>query len=129
MQSKKNIKKLSTLCLLFIVILFVLSFNFVGAKDVVSKPSEPIGLPNPLGIVDVRVLIGRIIQSLLGLVGSLALVMFIYGGFLWMFSGGNQDRVKKGKDVLTWATLGLAIIFTSYAILKFVFTVLEGSVK
>ena len=33
---------------------------------------------------------------------------------------GNEQQIKKGKDILMWATLGLVIIFSSYALVKFV---------
>ncbi len=38
-----------------------------------------------------------------------------------MTAGGASDKVKKGRDILVWATLGLALIFSSYAILNFIF--------
>ncbi len=65
-------------------------------------------------------LIGRVINGVLGVVGSLALIMFVYGGLLWMTSAGNDEKVKQGKDVLIWATLGLLIIFASYALVNFI---------
>ncbi|MDD5110104.1 MAG: pilin [Patescibacteria group bacterium] len=72
-------------------------------------------LPNPLGnVVDPRVLVGQVIGAVLGIVGSLALAMFIYGGFLWMTSAGNTERVTKGKNVILWASFGLAVIFSAY---------------
>lgn len=64
--------------------------------------------------------IGRIINSALGIVGSLALLMFIYGGFVWLTSAGSADKVTKGKNILVWATIGLVVIFTSYGATKFV---------
>ncbi|MFH2045965.1 MAG: hypothetical protein ABIK92_12555 [Pseudomonadota bacterium] len=45
-------------------------------------------------------LIGQIINGVLGVVGSLALVIFIYGGFMWMMAAGSNERVQKGKDIL-----------------------------
>lgn len=77
-------------------------------------------LPNPLGTTDVTELIARVIRSIVGIVGSIGLLMFIYGGFTWMTAGGNEKRVEQGKQILTWAVLGLVIIFSSYAILSFV---------
>ncbi|MBU1420966.1 pilin, partial [Patescibacteria group bacterium] len=83
-------------------------------------------LPNPLdpnktGVNPTpQALIGKIINAALGIVGSLALVMFIYGGFMWMMAGGNTERVQKGKDTLVWTALGLVIIFSSYALVRFV---------
>lgn len=84
-------------------------------------------LPNPLGgNMTPEILIGKIINALLGIVGSLALVMFVYGGFMWMLSAGNKERVQRGKDILTWATVGLVVIFSSYALVRFVFKAFEG---
>jgi hypothetical protein len=79
-------------------------------------------LPNPLGTTSVYDILGRVIKAALGLTGAIALVMFIYGGFLMMFSGGNPSAVKKGKDTLVMAVLGLVVIFASYAIVNFIIT-------
>lgn len=84
--------------------------------------SATIALDNPLGTDDPRVLIGQIIRVLLGVVGSLALVFFIYGGLTWMTSAGSANRVESGKNTLIWATLGLVVIFTSYTVLTFILT-------
>lgn len=78
-------------------------------------------LPNPLGEnVTIITIIARVIKFVLGIVGVLALIMIIYGGILWMTSGGNVEQVKKGKNTLVWAILGLAIVFFAYSIVTFV---------
>ncbi|NTW22459.1 hypothetical protein HGA34_02845 [Candidatus Falkowbacteria bacterium] len=64
--------------------------------------------------------IGKIINTALGVVGSLALLMFIYGGFTWLTSAGSADKVTKGKNILVWAVIGLVVIFMSYGATKFV---------
>lgn len=74
---------------------------------------------SPIGEVTGPELIGRIIKTALGIVGALALAMFIYGGFTWLTSGGSTDKIKKGKDVLMWATIGLVVIFASYTLVDF----------
>lgn len=85
--------------------------------------SQTVSLSNPLGSdVTIPGLIGRVINAILGIVGSLALVMFIYGGFTWMLAAGSSEKVKKGKDILVWAAIGLIVIFSSYALVKFVIT-------
>lgn len=82
---------------------------------VLAATNQSIQLPNPLGtVVDPRVLIGQVIGAVLGIVGSIALAMFLWGGFLWMTSAGNQERVTKGKNVILWASFGLAVIFSAY---------------
>ena len=71
-------------------------------------------------------LIGQIINGRLGIVRSLALVMFIYGGFVWMLAAGSNEKVQKGKDILVWATLGLVVIFSAYAVVKFIIEGIAG---
>lgn len=88
-----------------------------GADD---SSSNQVTLDNPLPSgTDPQSLIGNIISAVMGIIGSLALAMFIYGGFTWMTAAGNSERVSKGKDILIWATLGLIAIFASYSIIKF----------
>ena len=61
----------------------------------------------------------EIIQAILGVVDSIALLMFIYGGFLWLTSSGNEQKITQGKQVLVWATI-LTVIFLSYTLVNFV---------
>ncbi len=56
---------------------------------------------------------------ILGIVGSLTLVMFIYGGLLFLTSSGSSEQVSKAKGVLMAAVIGLIIVFSSYLIIKF----------
>ncbi len=76
-------------------------------------------LTNPLSTDSPQVLIGNIINAALGVVGSIALLMFIYGGFTWMTSGGSADKIKKGRDILMWSAIGLIVIFASYGLVRF----------
>ncbi len=95
-----------------------------------TDPSGAVSLTNPLTGTQksegIPTLLGKIINSVLGIIGSLALVMFIYGGASWMLSGGNQEQVTKGKNIIIWAAIGIVIIFTAYAIVKFVLTTVTG---
>ena len=123
------------LILLFMVFTFLFSANLAFA--VCSNQTQADGtvkLCNPLTGNDtydetkegIPVLLGNIINSVLGIIGSLALVMFIYGGATWMLSAGNQEQVTKGKNILIWAALGLVIIFTAYALVRFVLTTITA---
>lgn len=87
----------------------------------ITGTKKTTALTNPLGgIESPQALIGQVINSLFGIVGSLALVMFIYGGFLWMTSAGSSEQVKKGKDIFIWAVVGLVVVFSAYSIVRFV---------
>jgi len=125
---------------IMICLLIALSLSFCtnialaksGTEADVSAASGETGstaavLDNPLGENDPRVIIGNIINAILGVVGSLALLMFIYGGVIWLLSQGNEQKVEQGKKLILWAAMGLIVIFTSYALVLFVINAVTGS--
>lgn len=93
----------------------------VGAGTIPTFGLNPL-CPNGSQDCSPPAIIGRLIRGVLGIVGTLALVMFVYGGFLWMISsqGGNDKKVQYAKDVLVWSTLGLLVIFASYMMVNFI---------
>ena len=106
-----------------------LAFAVEAKKD---KPGE-VTLPNPLVNKDTKAnltiqqIIGSGIRVSLGIVGSVALVMFFYGGYLWLISGGSSDKIKKGKETLIWATIGLVVIFGSGILVRTVINALQAA--
>ncbi len=80
-------------------------------------------LENPLAAKSIPEAIGKATRIFIGVSGSLALLAFIWGGLLMLTSSGSEERVKKGKQILVMSTIGLIIIFASYALLKTIFTV------
>jgi len=84
-------------------------------------------LPNPLGTSSVQEFIGNLIKAALGISGSIALAVFVYGGFLFLLSAADAKNVQKGKDAMLYGVVGLAIIFGSYAIVNFVINALLGA--
>lgn len=76
---------------------------------------------NKLGTTDVSLIIGRAVKSALGIIGTIAFALFVYAGILWMVSVGNSERIGKAKDILVWTSLGIAVIFASYAIVDIIF--------
>ena len=64
-------------------------------------------------------------EFIFGISGSLALLMFMYGGFTWVTSGGSEQRITKGRDIVRNAVIGLIIVFMSAAIVQFALTALD----
>ena len=62
----------------------------------------------------------NIIDAVLGVIGIVAVIFVVYGGFLYLTSAGDPSKVKKGKETLLYACIGLAIVGLSYAIVNFV---------
>ncbi len=96
-----------------------------GASGTVNSGAASggtVSLTNPLGTTDPREIIGNLIKAVLSIIGSVTLLMFVYGGVLWITSMGNDKQVAKGKAVLVWAVAGLAIIAGAYAITNAIIT-------
>jgi len=83
-----------------------------GAADA----NKPVTLINPLGTTDPREIIGNLIRAIISIIGSITLLMFVYGGVLWITSMGDDKKVMKGKQILVWCVAGLAIIAGAYAL-------------
>ena len=81
---------------------------------------------NPLRTTSVQGLITNIINAVLSIVGLVAVAMLIYGGFLIMISGGEQEKYDSGKKTITYAVVGLIVVILSYAIMNFIVTAVTG---
>ena len=136
-------KILSFMLSLFVVGLFALPVA-VGAA-LPGEAVEPIPVVNvgtaadPLGITygkasglgtkDVRETVARIINVALGLLGIVAVVIILIGGFEWMTAGGNEEKTGEARNRIFAGIIGLAIILSAYAIAQFVINSLVSATK
>lgn len=72
------------------------------------------------GSRDLYDMLAGIINTALYFLGGIAVLLFLYGGFLWFTSQGNDDKINSAKKIMGSAVVGLAIIFASYAAAQFV---------
>ncbi len=78
------------------------------------------------GCRNVNVLVDFLVKFsnwLFGIAGGAALIVFVYGGFVILTAAGGE-RVKKGKDIIVAAVIGLIIVFTAQVGLKFILSAL-----
>ena len=106
---------------LIIILLFVFfTINFVSAAPIVPQGDNYESGGYELN--DFLSMAVNISNIILGLVGSLTLLMFVYGGLMMIISSGNAEKVTKAKGILLAAIIGLVIVFSSYIIIQFVMT-------
>ncbi len=116
------------LIILTIVLLFSMFFIMPVLAGSISGQVEQFGGQIGASKQSLPNLAALIINSILSVLGLLFFVLILYGGYLYMTSQGEQDKVKKAKQTLTTAIIGLLIILTAYAISAFVINiVLVGS--
>lgn len=71
---------------------------------------------------DFVVILVKVSKIILALSGSLALIAFIIGGYMFLLSGGNSNMVERGKLTLIGAVIGLIIVFTSFLAINTIMT-------
>lgn len=62
----------------------------------------------------------QFINLLARLIGSVAFIALIGGGFILMVSSGNENLLTKGKDAIKYAIIGLIVALSAYFITSFV---------
>jgi hypothetical protein len=63
-----------------------------------------------------------VINMLLFLLGAIAVVMIVIGGFRYTTSNGEASSIKSAKDTILYAVIGLVVAIMAYAIVNFVLT-------
>jgi len=119
----KKMFKVLTLCFVGIFLLFIFSSSTVLAGDFGLSYVSGKGLVEK----SAGVVIGNLVQWVLGIVGVLLLIMIIYGGILYMISAGNEDQIGTAKKVLTYAMFGVVIIAIAFALTRVIISALLGS--
>ena len=109
---RKSLIIVTSVCLFTLLVLPVLALD-VGLNY---------GTYTGLGTTDIRSGVMNIVRYLLGFLGVIAIIIILYGGFDWLTSAGNEEKVGQAKKIITAGIIGLIIIFVSYAIAAFVIT-------
>jgi hypothetical protein len=73
-----------------------------------------------LGDQSLGVTISMLINAVISVLGIVAVLLILWGGFIWMTAAGNDEKVDKAKKLIISGVIGLVIIFSAFAIAKFV---------
>jgi len=78
---------------------------------------------------DPRIIVAQIIKIFLTIVGTLSLVYTIYGGVVIMTSGGQEEKITKGRKTVFYGAIGVFIILCAYSIAYYVYSVIDRSME
>jgi len=98
----------------------------VNPLDKVSGIAGGSGYDTSASASSLSDIISNVINAFLAILGVIFLILIIYAGYLWMTAQGNDEQVKKAKDLIRNAIIGVIIIVAAYAITAFVFSYLIG---
>ncbi len=63
---------------------------------------------------------------ILGIMGAVAFVFFLYGGISFIIAAGNSEKITQAKSIFKNAIIGLVIILLAWEIVNLVIGVLAG---
>lgn len=66
--------------------------------------------------------IATIINIFSLVVGAVAVIMIIVGGFKYITSGGDSSNISSAKNTILYAIVGLVIVAIAQAVVRFVLT-------
>lgn len=75
---------------------------------------------DPVGIA------GLIVRAALTLIGLIFLILTVYGGSLYLTAGGNEETVKKAKNIIVRAMIGVLIVVFAGAITQFIVSQIQS---
>ena len=87
--------------------------GFISTKDNPGAVNSATG-----GQGDFRTLALTIVNFFLTFLGLIAVVMIIYGGFLYVTAAGNQEKIESAKKIIMYAIIGIVVILLSFAIVN-----------
>ncbi len=71
------------------------------------------------GFVSFLIMFANLSELMLGIIGSLALLFFVYGGFVFLTAAGSAEKISQGKRTLVAAVIGIAIVLGSYTVIDY----------
>jgi hypothetical protein len=70
-------------------------------------------------------LVKTVVNTMLFILGAIAVIMIVIGGIRYTLSGGDASNTKAAKDTILYAVIGLVVAVMAYAIVNFVIGALK----
>lgn len=100
------IKRISTT---IYVSLLIFSALVTHGESTPILEKAPGSLLSKGGIKGAYALITKAGGWLFNIIIALAVVFIIYGGFVFLTAGGEEEKIKSGKNYVLWGVIGLVV--------------------
>ena len=77
-----------------------------------------IGYNDPITSADA--FLGKALGVVYSIAGIVAVIVIIIGGFMYITSAGNTDRIKTAKNAILYPVIGLVVVITAFIITRYV---------
>ena len=100
------------------------AFIFLGSAGFALAQ---VTLPNPLTANSITNLICSIAVYVSSIVGTLAVLMFIWAGILYLTGGAKPDNIQRANKAVLYASIGLAIALIGTGLIALISFIVGGS--
>jgi len=112
--NEENMKKAKNQIIYAGIGLMLIGIAEFAVKDVIF-PQQGTQLPD---VEKTKLLIISITNFIAGFITTLAAVMYIYGGYIYVTAFGNEEANSKAKKIIIGATIGLVLAMGAFAIVN-----------
>lgn len=98
-------------------------FLALGAPFVFAPPA----FAQAAEVGQVENFIKTIVQAMATIAGFIAVAFIVIGGYTYIVSSGNPEKLERAKHTMLYAALGLVIVIAAFAITNFVSSAAKGS--
>lgn len=104
------------------VLIVILPVMVFGAEPITPECDVYVNgkLTNPCTVNHLLKILENTAKWILGVIGSVALILFVYGGFLWVTAAGNSGRVEQGRNIIVGTVVGIIIVLGAYTGVRFI---------
>lgn len=106
-----------------VLFLFFARLSVVVAQTLLPQDENICGACLTKGdchLKDIPCYIKFIAEYVVGIVGTLSVVMIMVGGYQWIMGGVSEDQKSKAKKTIFYAVIGLIITLLSWLIVNYI---------
>ncbi len=130
----KRLKVLFSYFCLFFVFLSFVSFVFADDNKSVEDYINPIkinavsggSIESSVSSVFSNIAANFLNNVVFGIIGIIVLCLFVFSGLKYILARGNPEEIKKANGFMKYAIIGLVLVFSSYIIINFIFTIIKN---
>ena len=124
-------------CFLFTIAMGVVVFvlpveaqllNPGAVSDIKAGAGAVVQDTNPDSAPDPRIIAFFVIQVFLSILGTLFLGLTLISGYWYLTARGQEEKITHAQDTMRRAIIGLAVIFISFAIVRFALLNIQGAI-
>jgi len=100
--------------------------SFLNFSIAFGKAKSPAVIDIPCTLANKKLcnlgeIIGIVVNTAMGLLGAIAIIMLVVGGIKYTTSGGEAKAVEGARDTILYAVIGIVVAVGGFAIKDYVF--------